>query len=129
MRVLVTGGRKYSNLNEVRHQLVGLDPTATIVHGAASGADATVDLVADSLGFDVESHPAAWEGPCRSECFPGHRRPRVGGDTYCPAAGNYRNQDMVDLGADLCIAFPGGKGTADMVRRVREAGIPVRMVG
>jgi len=35
---------------------------------------------------------------------------------------------MADAGADLCIAFPGGRGTADMVRRARAAGIPVRSV-
>ena len=33
---------------------------------------------------------------------------------------------MLDEGKpDLVIAFPGGKGTADMARRAREAGIEV----
>jgi predicted Rossmann-fold nucleotide-binding protein len=27
---------------------------------------------------------------------------------------------------DLVIAFPGGRGTADMIRQAKEAGVPVR---
>lgn len=45
------------------------------------------------------------------------------------AAGVIRNQQMLDEEAvDLVIAFPGGRGTADMVRRAREAKIPVMEV-
>jgi hypothetical protein len=41
-------------------------------------------------------------------------------------AGPIRNQRMLDEGKpDLVIAFPGGRGTADMVRRAREAGVEV----
>jgi hypothetical protein len=29
---------------------------------------------------------------------------------------------------DLVIAFPGGRGTADMVARARKAGVPVEVV-
>jgi hypothetical protein len=37
-----------------------------------------------------------------------------------------RNQAMLDYGKpDLVVAFPGGKGTADMVRRARVAGVKV----
>jgi hypothetical protein len=36
-----------------------------------------------------------------------------------PAAGPIRNQRMLDWGPDLVVAFAGGKGTADMVRRAR----------
>lgn len=31
-------------------------------------------------------------------------------------------------GADLVVAFPGGRGTADMVRQARARGVPVREV-
>jgi hypothetical protein len=45
------------------------------------------------------------------------------------AGGPIRNQQMLDEGKpDLVVAFPGGKGTADMVRRARAAGIPVMEV-
>ena len=42
------------------------------------------------------------------------------------SAGPARNQRMLDEGKpDAGIAFPGGPGTADMTRRLKEAGIPV----
>ena len=42
------------------------------------------------------------------------------------AAGPIRNQAMLDKYApDLVVAFPGGRGTADMVRRSRKAGVDV----
>jgi hypothetical protein len=35
---------------------------------------------------------------------------------------------MLDEGRpDLVLAFPGGRGTADLIARAREAGIPVRI--
>lgn len=41
-------------------------------------------------------------------------------------AGFYRNQKMADEGrADMCLAFAGGKGTADMIERAHRASIPV----
>jgi hypothetical protein len=44
------------------------------------------------------------------------------------AAGPIRNQRMLDKGKpDLVVAFPGGRGTADMIRRAERAGVPVRI--
>jgi len=41
-------------------------------------------------------------------------------------AGPIRNQQMLDEGKpNLVVAFPGGRGTADIVRRARAAGIEV----
>jgi hypothetical protein len=40
-------------------------------------------------------------------------------------AGPARNKKMADMKPDAAIAFPGGKGTEDMVRRLKKAGIPV----
>jgi hypothetical protein len=111
------------------------------------GADWLADLAAQELGWHIERRPADWESPCRPECKPGHRRTRSG-KTFCPAAGNYRNggmvQDMVAIGAPSgngeCAPFAGlclsarcriarpheSHGTADCIRRAREAQIPVR---
>jgi hypothetical protein len=45
-------------------------------------------------------------------------------DKLGAAAGPVRNQKMLVEGRpDLVVAFPGGKGTADMVRRSERAGI------
>jgi len=42
------------------------------------------------------------------------------------AAGPMRNQRMLDEGKpDLVIAFPGGRGTADMVQRAKAAHVRV----
>jgi len=41
-------------------------------------------------------------------------------------AGAIRNQEMIDEGkADGVVAFPGGKGTEDLVRRAEAAGLTV----
>lgn len=112
MRILVTGGRSYIAHRTIRDVLATYDatPPPTLVHGAASGADRTAAQVATHvLGWPVEEHPADWKQ---------HGR----------AAGPIRNQHMVSLGADILIAFPGGKGTADCVRRAERAGIPVHHV-
>lgn len=46
------------------------------------------------------------------------------------AAGPIRNQLMLDdFKPDLVVAFPGGKGTADMVKKAQDAGVTVILVG
>lgn len=48
-------------------------------------------------------------------------------DKHGKAAGPIRNQQMLDEGKpDLVLAFAGGKGTDDMCRRARAAGVEVR---
>ena len=50
--------------------------------------------------------------------------------THGRAAGPIRDQAMLDTGKpDLVVAFVGDRGTADMVRRAREAGVLVRQPG
>ena len=45
---------------------------------------------------------------------------------YDARAGHRRNQSMLDEAApDYAIAFPGGTGTADMVRRIIAARLPL----
>lgn len=127
MRIIVTGGRDYTNAEHITSVLIAFPPGTVVVHGDnRNGADALGKRSAMSLGFPTEPHPADWTAPCRDTCTPGHRRVRPDGSDYCPMAGHYRNQEMADAGADLCIAFPGGRGTADMARRAEAAGIPVR---
>lgn len=77
-----------------------------IVHGDSRGADRLAARVARELGMDTESHPADW------------RR-------WGKSAGWVRNSQMAQAGAVLCVAFPGGRGTASMVSIAREARIPV----
>lgn len=107
MRVIVCGGRDYDDEETVHAVLSALGAHVTLVHGAAPGADRLANDVWDRLGMHQrQSFPADW-------------------GRFGKAAGPIRNQEMADAGADLCIAFPGGRGTADMKDRARKAGIPV----
>lgn len=122
-RIGVTGGRDFADWNLVAKVVHAL-PYGVLVHGAASGAD---DLCAKwwtrMMGRPDEPHQADW-GHCGESCY--HPvRTAPDGSNYCPAAGPRRNQQMVDSGLDLLVAFPGGRGTADMVLRAGSAGVPV----
>jgi hypothetical protein len=129
MRILITGSRRWTDQDAlhraIAHALVG-EEHATVVHGGAPGADTCADAAARLFGLKVESHPADWT-TCSPDCR--HTPARTTGGRYCPAAGPRRNQAMVDLGADVCLAFPlpGSLGTWDMVHRARRAGIPVQI--
>jgi hypothetical protein len=109
MRVLVCGGRDYSDAQKVYDVLCGICPTS-IIHGNAAGADDLADSWAKANNVPVIPFPADW-------------------GTFGKQAGPIRNQQMLDKGApELVVAFPGGRGTADMVRRAEAAGIEVRKV-
>lgn len=110
MRVLVFGGRDYEDrwmvdrvLDDV-HNAVGI---SVVVEGEAPGADTLGKAWARKRGVDVDPYPADWDGEGRS-------------------AGPKRNQRMLDEGRpELGVAFPGGRGTADMRRRLDAAGVRV----
>ena len=109
MRVLVCGGRDYWDKATIRKELAEVKPTV-VLHGAASGADRLAGEVATEMKVPVEEYPARW-------------------NDYGRAAGIIRNQMMLTHGKpDLVLAFPGGRGTADMVQRAQKAGVPVRIV-
>lgn len=108
-RIGVTGGRDYRGWDDV---CAALEAVMTkhgpfvLVQGAATGADALAARWAGLVPLQVDPFPADW-------------------DKYGLGAGPLRNQAMVDSGLDGLVAFPGGRGTADMVRRARKAGVPV----
>lgn len=84
----------------------------TLVHGGAAGADTMAGEIWLSGKLPVEVHKAEW---------------RAHG-VYNPHAGVGRNQKMVSLGADLCLAFihNNSRGATDCAARAEKAGIPVR---
>lgn len=110
MRVLVCGGRNFADrkwlssvLTAVR-QKHGID---AIIHGGARGADALAADYAGAWGLPVQAFPADW-------------------DKHGRAAGPIRNRQMLTEGKpDVVIAFPGGKGTADMTDAALDAGVTV----
>lgn len=113
-RILITGSRDWSNRETIAKALgVALvtskaDGIPTLVLGACpSGADAIAEEVWEDWGLQVERHPADWK-------------------RHGKAAGPIRNQQMVDLGADLCIAFRKdfSRGTTHCANAATMAGIP-----
>ncbi|MFH9426003.1 DUF2493 domain-containing protein [Streptomyces sp. NPDC017529] len=136
-RIVVTGSRAWTDaqlladvLLDTWHDATQLGHTSiVIVHGGADGADTLAGLWARGHGLDVEVHEADWEH-CADDCPPGHRRSRARGGDYCPTAGPRRNQQLIDAGADLVVAFhrEGSRGTADCLHRAQATGLPVRRV-
>ena len=111
MRILVTGDRNWEHAIPIvllltEHANAG----DTVIHGAARGADTIAAWVAGLLGLDVEAYPANWK-------------------RYGRAAGPIRNQEMLDAGIDIVLAFhhdiSQSKGTKDMVTRALKHGVSV----
>jgi len=111
-RVLVCGDRLWSNGALVERELRRLG-RVTVVEGECRGADALGRDAALRLGLPVEGFPADW------------RR-------YGRAAGPIRNAAMLASGIDRVLAFHNdlatSRGTADMVRRAKRAGVAVTIV-
>lgn len=137
MRVLITGSRTWRDARRIRDALNWITRNHrgphTLVHGAARGADTIAARHARRLGWMVEGHEvtrADWDAPCTPDCKIGHRRPRADGTTYCPQAGNRRNQRMVDLGADLVLAYirNNSRGATNCADAADAAGLDVRRV-
>lgn len=106
-RILVTGSREWIDDQAIRQAFIAARHPiypAVLVHGAAAGADNLADQIARYMGWSVERYPA--------------------GDFASPRA---RNQHMVDLGADICLAFAKtwASGTGMCARMARKAGIQV----
>lgn len=115
MRVLVCGGRDFQDRASISMMLEPYRPANAamdasehvLILGGALGADTLAEQWADVWGVRKRVFPADWK-------------------THGKAAGPLRNQRMLDEGKpDVVIAFPGGRGTADMVRRARAAGLQV----
>lgn len=125
MRVLITSSRGWTDESAIHRRLGQLlttesnrnlngHPEIVVVHGdCSSGGDRisrdwAVAMAAEPNpwpGVTHEPHPADWTGPCGLACDHGPRRTRRDGADYCPRAGFARDDRMVALGADICLAF------------------------
>ena len=114
LHVLVTGGRDYANeyeeceaLDRLLEAAEGRHLRMVVIQGGASGADAIARQWAWNNNVRLVNERANWA---------------IDGK----GAGPRRNQRMIDRHTpDLCLALPGGTGTADMVERCVKARIPV----
>jgi predicted Rossmann-fold nucleotide-binding protein len=89
-------------------------PVHLLLHGGARGADAAIARAAHQLGWPALALPAAWE-------------------LHGRAAGPIRNRELLERAiaealahtssvvssSVLVLAFPGGAGTASLVRQAR----------
>ena len=110
MRVLVCGGRDYNNadyMRKVLDDMHAVTPFDILIYGMARGADDLAKMWATARGIERLGFPANWERFGRS-------------------AGHIRNKEMLDKGKpDLVIAFPGGRGTQNMIKQARAANVSV----
>ena len=114
MRILITGSRGWEDWQTIAKAMAdeilaaGASKEDTIiVHGACpKGADKLADIIAKRWEANIESHPADW-------------------NTHGKAAGFIRNSHMVNLGADVCLAFikDGSNGATHTANEAQKAGI------
>lgn len=123
-RILVFGGRTYFNEARIYHVLdaaverLGL---TEIIHGDHyDGADAIAKQWAVERGIPHTPFPANWSDLSHPDA---RIKTRRDGTQYDANAGPRRNQAMADAKPDAAIGFPGDRGSRDMLRRCRTAGI------
>lgn len=118
--VLVCGGRDYADRDRVFRVLDRLAERVEILairHGAARGADTLAGEWARARGKVEQRFPADWK-------------------TYGVYAGPIRNRAMLEAHdpavptSRVCcvVAFPGGSGTANIVRQAEAAGVRVWVI-
>lgn len=142
-RILMTGSRIWTNqwvstdaLNAALVLLGPLGQDSVLVHGGAKGADQLLASTAQQLGMNVEAHPARWNE--HTDACPAWDKKNAS----CKLAGHRRNSEMIQAGADLCLAFPThghalapgedrantSRGTWNCAEKAKDAGIPTLVV-
>jgi len=111
MKILVCGSRDLGDIGLVFNTLNSIHektPITFLVNGGANGADYLSTLWAQALDVEYKEYEADW-------------------DQYGKSAGPIRNATMLRENPDtkLVLAFPGGRGTEDMVSKAEEAKIEV----
>lgn len=110
MKVIIAGGRDtHITFKDIESQIRISDYNVTeIVEGGSSGVDTTAYKYAKYNKIPVKEFYAEW-------------------DVYGKCAGPIRNRQMAEY-ADALIAFPGGKGTQDMINAMRKLKKPICFV-
>lgn len=112
--LLVSGSRDWTDVEKIVSALNDMrnEGYTRLVHGGCRGLDCIAAAVAMGMGFEVIKEDADWE-------------------KFGKKAGPIRNQMMVDgYQASFLLAFPMGeaRGTGDMIRRAKRAGISMRII-
>lgn len=113
MKLLVCGGRDFADAERVDRILKMVHakrPITILIEGGAAGADRLSRYWAERNGISIKTYEADWK-------------------THGKGAGPIRNQLMIDdAKPDGVLAFPGGRGTSDMIKRARAAGLKVMLI-
>lgn len=108
MKVIVAGGRNYKpDINAERWlaDMLLSNNTKEVVSGTCTGADVFGEVVAEMLGINIKRFYPEWK-------------------KYGKMAGPFRNEKMAKY-ADMCILFPGGKGTLNMKVHAKHYGLKI----
>jgi hypothetical protein len=113
-KILVCGGRNYTDQDKVNAALdfykCYYGRNITIIQGGCSGADWLTKRWAIQNGITNKEYVADWK-------------------TNGNRAGPIRNQQMLDIEQpDLIIAFPGGKGTQNMITLAKDRNFKVQIM-
>ena len=110
-RTLVTGSRNYTDTQKIRKILdehfKNIGKFVLISGACPTGADYIAEVWAKDNNIEVERFPANWK-------------------LYGKRAAYIRNQEMVNSGVTICLAFPLGesRGTTMTINLARKANIP-----
>lgn len=110
-RHLICGARDFTDVSAIDKIIKRFKSKDIVIHGAARGADSIAGKLAKARGLKVIAFPADW-------------------GLFGRAAGPIRNQQMIEQGKPTKVwAFytdkDNSRGTKDMVRRARKAGIKI----
>lgn len=110
MKVIIAGGRDIQpSFSEIWNAVINSGYfVEEIVSGCADGVDHQGELYAENFDIPLKKFPANW-------------------NHYGALAGPIRNLQMARY-ADALIAFPGGKGTANIIRQMEKQKKPVYRV-
>ena len=113
MRAIICGGRAFEDRDALFRTLDDIHsttPITVVIHGGARGADQLAGEWGAERELPVIEVKAHWA--------------QLG-----PPAGPIRNQWMLlHCAPDIVIAFPGGKGTTNMIEQATEAGVKVKRI-
>lgn len=114
MRVIICGDRHWNNYSLIAEYVKTLPLGSVIIQGECPGADKMARNAGFHYGYEVLSFPAKWE-------------------EHGDAAGPIRNRQMIKEGSpiDLVVAFHDhidmSRGTRDMLKAAKQAGIPTEL--
>lgn len=107
MKLLVTGGRDYHDMPAFTAAMARLPIRVTmVIQGGAKGADRLAKQWASRNNIHCAEVLPLW-------------------DAFGKRAGHLRNEAMLQLQPDYCLAMPGGAGTRGMKAKAAAAGVPI----